>query len=167
MPSRTGREYGPPPQIKPKRLGDYLEVMSKSVFQSGISWDVVHAKWPGILEAFDGFDAGTVAGYDDERVDQLAQDTRVIRSRPKLAAVVHNARRMVELDREFKGFKRYLKAHGDFEATVRSLRREFKYVGDMGAFHFLYIVGEPVPAYEDWKQRPEQQRTARSRPRGR
>jgi hypothetical protein len=30
-----------PKQIKPRRLGDYLEVMSKAVFQTGISWKVV------------------------------------------------------------------------------------------------------------------------------
>ena len=91
----TSREYGAPPQIKPKRLGDYLEVMSKAVFQAGISWQVVEAKWPTIREALDGFDAETVAAYDDERLDALTQDPRVIRSRPKLNAIVHNAQRIV------------------------------------------------------------------------
>lgn len=155
MPSRTGREYGPPPQIKPKRLGDYLEAMSKSVFQSGISWDVVYAKWPDITEAFDGFDAETVAAYDDERLDALAQDPRVIRSRGKLAAIVHNANRMIELGGDHRGFKKYLKSHGDFEATVKALRKEFKYVGETGAYIFLYVVGEPVPPHEEWMQRPQ------------
>ena len=45
-------EYGAPPQVKPKRLGDYLEVMSKAVFQSGMSWQVVNKKWDGIRDAF-------------------------------------------------------------------------------------------------------------------
>lgn len=155
MPSRTGREYGPPPQIRPKRLGDYLEAMSKSVFQAGISWDVVYAKWPSIREAFDGFDAETVAAYDEEKLDELAQDTRVIRSRPKLAAVIHNANRIIELDREHRGFKRYLKSRGDFEETVKSLRKEFKYIGDSGAYIFLYVVGEPVPEHEEWMRSRE------------
>ena len=34
----------PPEQIKPTSLNDYLEVMSKAVFQSGMSWRVVEAK---------------------------------------------------------------------------------------------------------------------------
>ncbi|MCS5657138.1 MAG: hypothetical protein NZ762_01615 [Dehalococcoidia bacterium] len=46
-----------PERIQPNRLGDYLEIMSKAVFQSGISWRVVESKWPGIKEAFKGFDA--------------------------------------------------------------------------------------------------------------
>ena len=54
-------EYGAPPQIKPKRLGDYLEVMSKAVFQSGMSWRVVNNKWDGIRDAFRDFDAEAVA----------------------------------------------------------------------------------------------------------
>ena len=41
-----------PPQIEPKSLGDYLEVMSKAVFQSGMSWKVEEAKWPTTREAF-------------------------------------------------------------------------------------------------------------------
>lgn len=163
MPSRTGREYGAPPQIRPKRLGDYLEAMSKSVFQSGISWDVVNAKWPTIVEALDGFDAEKVAGYEDEQLDALVQDTRVIRSRQKLAAIIHNANRMIELDREHGSFKKYLKSHGDFEATVKSLRKEFKYVGDSGAYVFLYVVGEPVPEHEAWmKSREGVQKRSRS-----
>ena len=45
-----------PERIQPKDLADYLDVMSKSVFQTGISWRVVNSKWTGIREAFRGFD---------------------------------------------------------------------------------------------------------------
>ena len=50
-------EMEAPDRITPQTPGDYLEIMSKAVFQSGISWKVVGAKWPGIKEAFQGFDA--------------------------------------------------------------------------------------------------------------
>ena len=40
------REYGAPQQITAKSLADYLEAMSKSVMQAGISWQVVSKKWP-------------------------------------------------------------------------------------------------------------------------
>jgi hypothetical protein len=43
---------GAPDQIDARRLGDYIEVMSKAVFQTGISWAVVDKKWPGIRDAF-------------------------------------------------------------------------------------------------------------------
>jgi DNA-3-methyladenine glycosylase I len=147
---RREREYGAPPQIKPKRLGDYLEAMSKSVFQTGISWQVVNAKWPGIREAFREFDARAVAGMTSRDIDKLATDTRVIRNRKKIDAIVDNARQMLDLEEQHGSFKKYLRSHGGFEATVKDLRKRFRFLGDSGAFIFLYVVGEEVPTYEDW-----------------
>ena len=90
-----------PTRIQPEGLNDYLEVLSKAVFQSGISWKVVGSKWPGIKEAFHDFDLKTVAEMGEGDLDELTNDTRVIRNRRKLEAVVLNARRMAELDGEF------------------------------------------------------------------
>ncbi len=139
-----------PQQIEPKSLADYLDVMSKSVFQSGISWRVVEAKWPGTREAFRGFDAEAVADLSPAEMDALVADTRVIRNRRKLEAVVQNARRMLDLQERHGSFQAYLRSHGGFDETVADLRKQFRFVGDMGAFHFLYVVGEEVPSYEDW-----------------
>ncbi len=152
MPTRTGREYGPPPQIKPKRLGDYLEVMSKAVFQTGISWDVVNAKWDGIRDAFDGFDAQTVADYDGGKMDALMEDRRVIRNRKKLEAIASNAARMLELEQQHGSFKKFLGAQGDFEGKVKALKKEFKFLGETGSYVFLYIVGEQVPPHDEWSR---------------
>lgn len=139
-----------PRKIQPKRLGDYLEVMSKSVFQAGISWKVVEAKWPGTREAFKGFDAEAVAHMTPRNIDDLATDKRVIRNRRKLEAIVENARRMLDLQDQHGSFRDYLRSHGGFEETVKDLRKQFKFLGDMGSFHFLYVVGEEVPSYEQW-----------------
>ncbi|HUF53073.1 MAG TPA: DNA-3-methyladenine glycosylase I [Dehalococcoidia bacterium] len=144
------QEHHAPNQIKPTRAGDYLEVMSKAIFQTGISWKVVESKWPGIREAFRDFDALAVASLTEKEIGELSQDTRIIRNRKKVEAIVDNARRIVELDEAHKGFKRYLRSHGDFEATVKDLRKNFRFLGEMGAFYFLYVVGESVPEYEDW-----------------
>jgi len=143
-------EKGAPPQIEPQGLGDYLEVMSRSVFQTGISWKVVDNKWPGIREAFRGFDAQAVAQMTPDDLDALSSDTRVIRNRRKLEAIVGNAARMVEIEEEHGTFRDYLRSHGDFEATVADLRKQFKFLGDTGAYVFLYIVGEQVPPHEEW-----------------
>ena len=57
---------------------------------------------------------------------------------------------MLDLEKAHGSFKSYLRSHKDFNATVASLRKEFKFLGEMGAFYFLYVVGEQVPSYEDW-----------------
>ncbi len=137
-------------RIQPKGLNDYLDVMSKSVFQSGLSWKVVESKWPSTQEALQHFEPKVVATLTDDDLDELTQDTRVIRSRRKLNAVVYNARRMLELEQEHGSFQNYLRSHGDFENTLKDVKKQFKFLGDAGTFHFLWVVGEDVPDYEEW-----------------
>ena len=144
-------EYGAPKQIEPKSLGDYLEVMSKSVFQTGISWRVVENKWAGIREAFRDFDAQAVASMGERDIDKLAGDTRVIRNRRKLEAIVENANRLLQLEAEHGSFRNYLRSHGGFEAKVKDLKKQFKVLGETGSYVFLYIVGEQVPPHEEWE----------------
>ena len=137
-------------QITPTRPADYLEVMTKAVFQSGMSWQVVEAKWPGFREAFDGFDPEKIAGYTGDDVERLAADTRIIRNRRKIEATLTNAETMLGLERSPGGFAGWLRSHPDFEATVAALRGEFRFLGETGAYYFLYVVGEPVPSHEEW-----------------
>ena len=146
MPSGT-----PPEQIKPTSLDDYLEVMSKAVFQSGMSWRVVEAKWPGTREAFYDFDVAKVAAFDEKDLDELTKDTRVIRNYRKLAAIVSNAQKMIALDEEYGSFQKYLRSHGDFDATLNTLRKDFKFMGPTGIYFFLYVVGEQVPPHNEFE----------------
>ena len=132
----------------PKELAGYLEAMARVMFQAGISWRVVDVKWPGIRETFDGFDPSRVARFSTKDVDRLMGDTRGIRNRKKLEAVVSNARRMLELDAEHKGFKRYLDSLGDFETTKKQIRKDFAFMGDTGTWYFLWMVGRKVPDHE-------------------
>lgn len=141
---------GPPQQITPQRLGDYLEVLSKAVFQAGISWRVIEAKWDGFRTAFADFDPEKVASFSDEDIERLMDDPGIVRNRRKVEATVHNAQVMLELDREYEGFGRYLRSQPDYEALVADLRGNFKFLGDTGAYFFLYVVGEPVPPHEEW-----------------
>jgi Methyladenine glycosylase len=74
----------------------------------------------------------------------------MIRSRAKIEATIDNAQTMIELDAEHRGFRRYLKSQGDFDAAVADLKRQFRFIGDSGAYHFLYVLDEPVPPHEEW-----------------
>ena len=140
----------PPHRARPKDLAGYLEALSQPVFQAGMNWRVIDAKWEGIRDAFARFDPAAVAAFGPGDVDRLLGDERVIRSRPKIEAVIDNAQTMLELDAEHHGFDRYLSSHDSFEATVADLKREFRFIGDSGAYHFLYVVDRPVPPHEEW-----------------
>jgi 3-methyladenine DNA glycosylase Tag len=141
-----------PKRVRPRALNDYLEVMTKAVFQSGISWKVIDSKWEGFRQALFGFDPEQIAALDPPDIDRLAEDTRIVRNRKKIEATVHNAETMLDLAKEYGTFKRYLRSLGDFEETVADLRKRFKFLGDLGAYYFLYVVGERVPPHEEWKK---------------
>ena len=153
----TQNEHPPhheaPEQIVPKSLDDYLEVMTKAVFQSGLSWRVVTAKWPGFQAGFKGFDIAAVAAMGEPEIDTLAADPAIVRNRRKVAATVHNARRLIELEDEFGGIRNYLRCHGDFDSLLKDVRKQFKYMGDTGTYYWLYVLGEEVPDYEEFCSR--------------
>ena len=134
---------------KPKSLDGYLESMSGVIFTAGISWKVVDAKWEGIREAFGGFDVKKVAAMSPDDIDRLAGDTRVIRNRPKIAAIVENANTLLDLDKQAGGFDKYLTSLGDFQAKADDLTRHFKFIGPSSAHIFLASVGEQAPESAD------------------
>ena len=139
-----------PTQIEPTGLADYLDVMTRAAFQSGMSWRVVEAKWDGFREAFAGFDPAVVAAFTDDDVERLVTDAGIIRNRRKIEATISNAQAMLALDGPPGGFVGWLRSQGDFDATVAALRGEFRFLGDMGAYYFLYVVGENVPTHDEW-----------------
>jgi hypothetical protein len=57
---------------------------------------------------------------------------------------------MLELDKEFKGFRTYLRSQGTYDEIAAILHRDFKFLGESGAYYFLWVVGENVPPYEEW-----------------
>lgn len=141
-----------PKQIQPKDLSDYFEVITRAVFQSGISWEVIDKKWDGFRKAFAGFDPEQVSNFSPKDVDRLVQDTSIVRNRRKIEATVQNAETIVALDRHHGGFGTYLRSHGGFEGTVADLKKRFKFLGETGCYYFLYVVGEEVPAHDEWSK---------------
>ena len=95
-----------------RRFGDdrYLSAMARAIFRAGFVWKVVDNKWPGFETAFQKFKIHAVAGMDEQDLDELSQDTRIIRNRSKIAAVRDNARFMFEVSAEHGSFGAYLAA---------------------------------------------------------
>ncbi len=139
-----------PDQVLEPQLGDYLEVMSKAVFQAGLSWAAIAKNWDAYLEAFERFDPQRVAAYSEFDVDRLMETAGVLHSRKKLQATIHNARTLLELDREHGGFGNYLGAFETYDEFAKDFRKRFKFMGEMNVWYFLFRVGRPVPKFEHW-----------------
>ncbi len=142
-----------PAQVECQKLGDYLEVMTKAVFESGMSWRVVENKWPSMTEAIGGWEPERIANFTPDDVDRLATDTRMIRNRRKIESTVHNAETMLALEREYGDFRKYLQSQGPFEPLVKDMKSRFKHLGNFGCYYFLWVVKEPVPEHSEFREK--------------
>lgn len=139
-----------PEQITPTKLADYLEIMSKAIFQAGLRWSMIDAKWPDFLRAFDSFDPNIVANYGAKDVKRLSEDASIIRSPKKIEGTIENARLILALDAEFNGFENYLHSFETYEALGKDIKKRFKFMGELNVYYFLFRLKEPVPPFEAW-----------------
>ena len=154
MHTLTPVEDGTPPRIHPEHLADYCEVITRAVFQSGMSWAVVDRRWPGIAAALGDFDPRPLAAEPDAHLERLLDDERVLRHRGKLTAVLRNAAALVVLeDTESGGVAGWFDRLGSYDEAAATLARTFRYLGTFGATYVLHVLGGPAPPYEEWDRR--------------
>lgn len=139
-----------PEQIKPTQLNDYLEIITKAVFQAGVSWAQIDNKWDVYKESFDQFDPTKVASYGANDIERLMNQAGIMHSLKKIQGTISNAKTILELDREFDGFSKYLRSKKTYDELSKDLKKRFKYFGDVSIYYFLFRVSEPVPDFEKW-----------------
>lgn len=74
-----------------------FEKLCLESFQSGLSWRTILNKRENFRAAFHNFEFHEVAKFGDKEVEQLLQNTGIIRHRGKIEAVINNAKRAQEL----------------------------------------------------------------------
>jgi 3-methyladenine DNA glycosylase Tag len=144
------------PTERPETDAGYLEMMTAIIFMSGLSRQVVMGKWDGFLDAFEEFDVAAVADFTDVDVERLSQDTRIVRYKAKIRAVVDNAGQMQQIATEHGSFGAWLQnmvQEKGVGATCVELAKRFKYISEQSAGRFLYTVGEDVGEVPDKVQR--------------
>lgn len=139
-----------PDQVVPATLGDYLEVMTRAVFQAGLSWASIAQRWTGFREAFEGFDCEKVAAFTEGDVDRLMRDDRILHSARKIRATIQNAQKILQLESEHGTFATYLQSFPDYKTLAVDIRKQFKFMGEMNVWYFLFRVREPVPRFDAW-----------------
>jgi DNA-3-methyladenine glycosylase I len=76
--------------------------------QAGLSWRTILYKRENFRRAFHGFDPARAARFGDRDIRRLLADAGIIRNRLKILAAVNNARRFLEVQKEFGTFDRYI-----------------------------------------------------------
>ncbi|HBB86170.1 MAG TPA: DNA-3-methyladenine glycosylase I [Blastocatellia bacterium] len=128
--------------------------------QAGLSWEIILRKRENYRAAFDRFDAGKIAKYNDKKVAKLLENAGIIRNRLKIAAAIQNARLFLEVQKEFSSFDTYIwqfvggqtkkrkrgqaivATTAESDALSKDLsRRGFKFVGSTICYAFMQAVG--------------------------
>lgn len=136
--------------IKTKRFtdADYFETLIPVPFYSGFRADIVNKKMGRIRKYFS--DYRTVADYGRDKVNEIASDPQMIRHKGKIQASVYNARAFKAVVDQYGSFQKYVDSFSpkaSFENLMRlrrDLRRRFRYLGKITAYHFLTDIGMPV-----------------------
>ena len=130
--------------------------------QAGLSWSTILKKRAGYRKAFAQFDVRKVSRFNPEKVEKILQDPGIIRNRLKVNAAVNNAKRFIEVQKEFGSFDNYIwsfvnnktimnkwKKDSEVPATTKEsdalsqdlIRRGFKFVGSTVIYAHMQACG--------------------------
>ena len=138
------------------------EFLVLETFQAGLSWRTVLHKRENFRRAFANFYVAKVSRFTPTRIERLMQDAGIIRNRQKIEAAVNNAKRFIEIQKEFGSFSNYMwrwvngkpivhavKTAKDYRATndeaiawAKDLKkRGFKFLGPTVVYAHMQAVG--------------------------
>lgn len=76
--------------------------------QAGLSWSMILKKREGYHKAFAGFDPVKVARFNEKKLEKILLNPNIVRNRLKVYAAVNNAKRFLEVQKEFGSFDNYI-----------------------------------------------------------
>jgi hypothetical protein len=157
-PLRTSKPTPPeriPRVIAAPTLDDHLEVMTRAIFQAGLSWALIDARWDAFRTAFEGFSVTLIATYGEGDIERIMEADGVVHSRSKIAGTIANARALQALATEFGGVAAYAHTFKDYEALYADAKKRFAYLGDLSCYYWLFRTGLPVPPLDRWMEKQD------------
>jgi DNA-3-methyladenine glycosylase I len=140
----------------------HFEFLTLESAQAGLSWSTILKKRKGYKEAFAGFDPVKVAQFTEASVEELLQNKEIVRNKLKIRAAINNAKRFLEVQKEFGSFDRYIwtfvnnspkinawqdtnqvpSTSSESDALSKDLKkRGFKFVGSTIMYAHMQAVG--------------------------
>ena len=130
--------------------------------QAGLSWNTILQKRENFRKAFDKFDYKKIAKYNERKIEELLNDSSIIRNKLKIASVITNANALLKVQEEIGSFDKYIwnfvndtPINNEFK-TLEELpsktqlselisknlkKRGFKFVGPTIVYSFMQAVG--------------------------
>lgn len=141
------------------KLFEYLILDS---FQAGLSWRIILHKRENFRKVFDNFNPIKISEYTEKDVERLMNNAGIIRNKLKINGAVTNAKKFLELQKEFGSFDKYIwqfTKHKTINNKVNDIKkigatskesdamsadmkkRGFKFVGSTICYAFMQGVG--------------------------
>ena len=139
-----------------------FEMLVLESAQSGLSWATILQKRSGYIKAFDNFDVHKIAKYSPKKIESLLNDPGIVRNKLKVNATVENAKRCLEIKKEYGSFDQYIWSFVDgkpinntwkeiseipsstsvSELMSKDLKKNgFKFIGPTTCYAFMQAVG--------------------------
>ncbi len=99
-----------------------FELLTLEGAQAGLSWSTILARREKYRRAFDDFDPEKIARYTEGDVVRLMGDEGIVRNRLKILSVINNAKRFLEVKKEFGSFDEYVWSFVDYTPIVSRFR---------------------------------------------
>lgn len=94
-------------------------------------------------KAYDNFNIKKIAAYTEADRERLLADTGIIRNKLKINAAIENAKTILDLQKEFGSFEKWLAHHHPKtkEEWVKLFKKNFKFTGGEIVNEFLMSIG--------------------------
>jgi hypothetical protein len=129
---------------------DYLEVMTRAVFQAGVSWAQIARHWNAYRRAFFEFDPHAVAAFGDADIERILAEPGILRMPRKVKATIANASTLLQIECEYGSIGAFIGSFSDYPSLAKQFKKRFAFMGDMNVWYVLFRTRHAVPAFETW-----------------
>ena len=95
-----------------------FEFLMMESMQCGLSWGLMLQKREIFRKCFDNFDYNKIAQYNDDDVERIYNTEGMIKSKPKINAIIRNAKCFLRIIEEFGSFDQYIWSFTDHKSIV-------------------------------------------------
>lgn len=106
-----------------------FECLFLDSFQAGLSWEIILKKRENFRKSFDKFNPVKISNYINNDLKRLMNDKGIIRNKLKIEAVIENANKFLEIQKEFGSFDKYIWQFTNY----KTIKNKFKTLKELPA----------------------------------
>jgi len=111
--------------------------------QAGLSWTTILNKQENFRKAYKSWNIKKIAAFNEKDFARLMNDAGIIRNRLKINAAIENAKTVLQLQKEYGSFKKWIEHHHPKtkEEWVKIFKTTFRFTGGEIVNEFLMSTG--------------------------